>query len=374
LKLLLVQFCKYFFAVQAVNEFGIGEYIECKNVVRVAEVPAAPVRLQAAEIGDNSVTLEWPKSHNDGGSRVKEYSVFQKDIESKDDKKTASWKEVAKVKNSRCTVSRLRNGAEYQFMVKAKNDVGFSEGIQMLQSVIVKADLQAPDCDFGGASGLTFYGNKGQIIACKIKVRGKPFPTAQFKRDDVPLRETQRVNIEKTDEHVILNITSASYEDAGDYELILTNKAGTLTRKLTVVVYEKPSPPQNIRFSEIGPEGLQLSWDPPIIEGGCPIQNYVVEFREATSTVWTTVSAAVARRTLRVNRLHKDTEYIFRIRAENRFGLGQWANSDNVMAEFPFREPGAPSVPGAKAITKDSITVQWQEPIKTHGAKILGYH
>jgi titin len=237
-------------------------------------------------------------------------------------------------------------------MVRAKNDVGLSEGIQMLQSVTVKADLQAPDCDFGGASGLTFFGNKGQTILCKIKVRGKPFPSVHFKRDDVPLRETQRVNTEKTDEHIVLSIGSASYEDAGEYELSLTNKAGTLNRKVTVVVYEKPSPPQNIKFSEVGPEGLQLSWEPPFVEGGCPIQNYVVEFREATSTVWTTVSAAVARRTMRVNRLQKDTEYIFRVRAENRFGLGQWANSTNVMAEFPFREPGAPSVPSAKQLQR----------------------
>lgn len=88
---------------------------------------------------------------------------------------------------------------------------------------------------------------------------------------------------------LIQNITlvlDCTVDDAGDYEIIATNILGPKSSPVFIVIYDKPGPPKGpIRFDSITANSIVLSWEQPLATGGCPISNYVVEKREATSTV-----------------------------------------------------------------------------------------
>ena len=69
----------------------------------------------------DGVTLEWSKPRSDGGAAVTSYIVERRD--------TASnyWAPAGVSTGTRCDVTGLRAGTEYQFRVFAENEMGVSE-------------------------------------------------------------------------------------------------------------------------------------------------------------------------------------------------------------------------------------------------------
>uniref|UniRef100_A0A4W5MS48 Titin n=1 Tax=Hucho hucho TaxID=62062 RepID=A0A4W5MS48_9TELE len=127
-------------------------------------------------------------------------------------------------------------------------------------------------------------------------------------------------------------------------------------------------------MDDISAESVTLTWEPPSYTGGCPISNYVVQKRDTTTTNWVVVSATVARNTLKVTNLKTGAEYQFRICAENRYGKSYAIDSEPVLAQYPFKEPGPPGTPYVSSYTKDYMVVEWHKPISDGGSAIFGYH
>lgn len=57
---------------------------------------------------------------------------------------------------------------------------------------------------------------------------------------------------------------------------------------------------------------------------------------------------------------------------ENLYSLR--LNSEPIVAQYPFKVPGPPGTPFVTLSTKDSMEVQWNEPVSDGGSKIIGYH
>jgi hypothetical protein len=93
-----------------------------------------------------------------------------------------------------------------------------------------------------------------------------------------------------------------------------------------------------IKFDEITADGINLEWGPPTDDGGAEVSNYIVEKRRTTDSKWATVASATQKNTIRVIRLHDGIEYIFRVFAENKYGVGEYLRSDPVIAMHPFSE------------------------------------
>lgn len=66
---------KYYFRVEAENEFGVGEGRETETAVLAAEKPSVPVGLEAVDITSTSVTLAWKSPEQDGGSHIESYQL-----------------------------------------------------------------------------------------------------------------------------------------------------------------------------------------------------------------------------------------------------------------------------------------------------------
>lgn len=74
----------------------------------------------------------------------------------------------------------------------------------------------------------------------------------------------------------------------------------------------------------------------PLEDGGSNITNYVVEKCDVSRGDWITAVTSVTKTSCRVGKLIPGAEYIFRVRAENRFGVSEPITSDRMVAKFQF--------------------------------------
>lgn len=95
-----------------------------------------------------------------------------------------------------------------------------------------------------------------------------------------------------------------------------TNTAGSFVAYATVIVLDKPGPVRNLKVTDISSDRCTVTWEPPEDDGGCEIQNYILEKCESKRMVWSTYSSSVLTNYANVTRLIEGNEYIFRVRAE----------------------------------------------------------
>lgn len=89
-------------------------------------------------------------------------------------------------------------------------------------------------------------------------------------------------------------------------------------------VSDVPDAPQNVMVGVVNRYGATVSWEPPLSDGGSEITNYVIELRDRTSVKWEAAMVTKATdRTATLTDVVENKEYIFRVRAENKAGVGQ---------------------------------------------------
>lgn len=79
-----------------------------------------------------------------------------------------------------------------------------------------------------------------------------------------------------------------------------------------------------------------MAWNPPRDDGGSPITNYIVESRLTEKEEWVKLSATVKHTTFKACKLIALKEYIFRISAENQYGIGAPAQHSPIIAKYSF--------------------------------------
>ncbi len=118
-----------------------------------------------------------------------------------------------------------------------------------------------------------------------------------------------------------------------------------------------------------------LSWFPPSNDGGSPVTGYHLERRSPTSKRWVFVNKIQVRDTkIKVTELIEDTEYEFRVTAENKIGMGTPSEpSKPILARDPWDKPGKPGHPEIVEVMKKAATIKWTEPRDDGGSPITGY-
>ena len=79
--------------------------------------------------------------------------------------------------------------------------------------------------------------------------------------------------------------------------------------------------------SSASEKAIGLRWDEPESDGGCDLTQYVVEMREGSRRTWQRagVSSLADERRYSALTLSAGQQYAFRVAAENRVGVGDWA-------------------------------------------------
>uniref|UniRef100_A0A8D0D3Q4 Titin n=1 Tax=Sander lucioperca TaxID=283035 RepID=A0A8D0D3Q4_SANLU len=356
----------FFFRVLAENEYGVGLPAKTIEPIKISEKPQPPGKVSVVDVTSSTVTLTWEKPEHDGGSRISYYEV---ELAPKD---SEAWSLCASGKALETVVTNLLKGEEYQFRVVAVNDKGKSDPRQLAQTVVTK-DLVIEPAVRPKVS--TYSVQVGYDLKIEVPIAGHPKPTITWTKDGAALKQTTRVNVTDSARLTTLTIKDATKEDGGMYSINIVNTLGSKDATIEVITLDKPGPPTGpVKLEDVSAESMTLNWEPPTYTGGCPISNYVVEKRDTTTTNWVVVSATVARTTLKVANLKTGSEYQFRIYAENRYGKSYAIDSEPVVAQYPFQEPGPPGTPFVSLYSKDYMVVEWHKPPSDGGSAILGYH
>lgn len=195
-----------------------------------------------------------------------------------------------------------------------------------------------PSCDLRDLPNLSYIAKEGSTVRLKIPIIGKPAPTVSWKKgEEDPLTDTGRVCAESTAVNTTLLIRDCQRNDAAKYTISLRNSAGSKESAIFVRVVGKPGICLGpIKFKEVTADGATLKWGVPKDDGGSEVTNYILEKRDSITKMWVTVSSSVDTNTFRVPGLHEGTEYIFRVSAENKYGVGEGLKSDPLIAKHPF--------------------------------------
>jgi titin len=132
-----------------------------------------------------------------------------------------------------------------------------------------------------------------------------------------------------------------------------------------------PSPPQNFQIVEVTKNTALLQWEAPAIDGCSPVLNYIVDKKMSTAKAFSIVSDEVDREQYRVMGLNEGEAYLFRVRAVNKFGASEGAESTEAARTSELAS--APQQLTVDDITKTSISLSWNKPESDGGAPVVGY-
>uniref|UniRef100_H2YLF6 Titin n=1 Tax=Ciona savignyi TaxID=51511 RepID=H2YLF6_CIOSA len=215
----------------------------------------------------------------------------------------------------------------------------------------------------------------GTDLILRASMAGRPVPVAVWKLGDVDLFKVARSSIKTTEDETRLTISNATRADCGHYVVTATNKTGSDSASAQVNVLDKPAACVGpLKIISLNKDRCTVAWEPPADNGGCEITNYTLEKCETSRMVWSVVTASVTACAYPVPRLLEGNEYIFRVKAENKMGLGPAIESSPVVAKSPYDKPGAPSAPEITKIGNGTATIAWKAPDKDGGRDIFGYY
>uniref|UniRef100_A0AAR2LL69 Fibronectin type-III domain-containing protein n=1 Tax=Pygocentrus nattereri TaxID=42514 RepID=A0AAR2LL69_PYGNA len=83
---------------------------------------------------------------------------------------------------------------------------------------------------------------------------------------------------------------------------------------------------------------------------------------------WIPVPGAPKERIFTIEGLMPGHEYVFRIRAQNKYGVGDSLDSEK------YTTPPSPPTPKITDWTKNTVDLEWIPPLKDGGSKIMGYY
>uniref|UniRef100_A0AAY4B930 Titin n=1 Tax=Denticeps clupeoides TaxID=299321 RepID=A0AAY4B930_9TELE len=309
----------YEFRVAAENAVGTGEPSSPSVYFKAFDPvfrPGPPSNPKVTDMNKTSVMLAWGKPIFDGASEIQGYIVEACEAKiSEDEKKT------------------------YKFRICAINKVGVGEHVDVPGPITPEDKTEEPDLDIDPELQKVVSIKAGASLRVFIPIKGRPSPAITWAKDEGPLKETAQTEVTST--YTSLVIDSVTRLDSGKYTVTAENSTGTKSAVIVVRVLDTPSAPINLKVQEITKESVTLSWEPPLMDGGAHVKNYIIEKRESTRKTYSAVVTNCHKLSWKIEPLQEGCNYYFRVLAENMHGIGLPAETVD-----PLKVSEVPQTPG----------------------------
>ncbi|XP_053952592.1 muscle M-line assembly protein unc-89 [Anastrepha ludens] len=170
----------------------------------------------------------------------------------------------------------------------------------------------------------------GEVLRLKVGVAGQPSPAVTWLHEGEIVPNSERFEISNTDRNSLLKIDSIQRNDRGEYSVRAWNQLGEDVTSFLVTVTARPNPPGKVRLNMSFGKSATLSWTSPLDDGGCKIGYYIVEYFRVGWNVW--LKAATTRSlSTTLHDLIEGSEYKFRVKAENPYGVSEPSEESEVL-------------------------------------------
>ncbi|KAK0177714.1 hypothetical protein PV328_001737 [Microctonus aethiopoides] len=342
---------------------------------REPDKPEGPLIIE--DIRRDCLTIKWKPPKDDGGYDITEY-IIEMCTQAK-----RSWSRVIEVDSETLSycIKNLEQDIEYIFKVIAKNEVGTSEPLESTP-VKVKSSFEKPGPPRGPleVAGMT---KTGFTIKWKSPENDGGSPITDY---IVEIKETSKKTWSKigttNSDTLYFNVTDLITDVAYEFRITAKNTIGIGSPYLSeepIVTGKRitpPSCPLNFHVANITSRSVTLNWSPPSSTGGSELTGYVIEKRSLvdTESKWIKVVTLDATTLQYCVENLKESEFLFRIFAENCIGLSTPTISDQVSLKTHANVPSPPTAPlEIRQIAAHTVVIEWGRPESDGGAPLEGY-
>ncbi|XP_035824249.1 protein sidekick-2 isoform X2 [Aplysia californica] len=351
----------YKFRVAATNDVGTSDWSdESAEVPTKQDVPdGAPENVKIVALTRTDIKITWtpPGNWTWNGYMVQDMVQYREEG-------AEAYREEEVNFNQNTFIKRgLTIGVKYEIRVRACNTVGcgppsvlqvFRVGdiaptaapvrvtVTSLSSTDLEITWQPPPKD----------NINGVLIGYTVLYWSSPTDTCEERSPNSLLESGLSVLLEDLNPYTIYCSTVQAVNLAG------TGPKSSLIARRTLE--DRPGPPANLRFSNIGLEELVVQWDPPIVPNGLiksyELQYYVTVDGE-TAKVTRTLSGSETQQN--VTDLAEEERYTFTLAAFTAIGKGN-VTQKSVRTGW---QPGSPDPPGRPTVMRQSknLVITWEK-------------
>ncbi|CAD7001755.1 unnamed protein product, partial [Ceratitis capitata] len=369
----LLEGTKYEFRVMAENLQGRSdalnsdESVVAKNQYTVPGIPSKP---ELVESDKTHITFKWKPPISNGGSPVSGYDIERRDLT------TGRWVRInaEPVPTMEYTDERVSPDHQYHYRVSAVNAAGSGKPSEPSNMLSARPMREKPKLHLDGLIGRKIKVRAGEPVNINIPISGAPVPVIEWRCGKLKLLETNKISYNTNSERTIFRIDDSTRQDAAVYTVTAENEFGIDSADFEIIVVDKPSPPQGpLNYTVVAPDHISLEWNPAKDNGGSDITGYIIEFSEFGVDNWRPVPGYCPKTTYTVKNLIEGKKYVFRVMAENIYGISEALDGKPVIAKSLFDPPDAPSQPKVTAYSPSSASLEWHPPECFGGKPITGY-
>lgn len=174
--------------------------------------------------------MEWTPPKSDGGSPITSYLLELKMAA------TFKWAPVDQpIEGLIYTIGGLIEGQEYVFRVTARNAAGPGKPSEPSTPVKIKTPTRGePPAIIEPLEILIVRMGKDAVFTCKISA--EPAPEVTWMRNNRPISEGGRYEMEIGKAYVTLTIRDCDADDEAQYECVVTNALGTARSSASLTI------------------------------------------------------------------------------------------------------------------------------------------
>ncbi|CAH1103156.1 unnamed protein product [Psylliodes chrysocephalus] len=370
----LLEGTKYEFRVFAENMQGRSDPLETERPIVAKnqyDVPGKPGKPELIDSDKDHIKIKWAAPISNGGSPIVGYNIERRD------KATGRWIQLNKEpnKNTEFYDDRVQEGHQYEYRVSAVNAAGPGKPSDTSNVFVAKPMKEKPKLWLDGIIGRKIKVRAGEPININIPLSGAPAPKCEWSKNKITVPESNRIYTETTSENTRFRVEASNRDDTGTYTIRASNEYGTDEADIEVIVVDKPGTPRGpLQYTATTQDTISLSWNPPDDDGGGDLTGYIVEISEFGTDSWRPCPGFCPKPSFTARGLTEGKKYIFRVRAENIYGVSEPLEGKPVIAKSPFDPPGAPNKPEITNYSASTCSLKWKPPASTGGKPITGYN